>query len=411
MFYQATQANLNPLSPFRTKGTDPDAHAHSPRHANQAVLDSLFTTRELMPPPAFKASGMSFGDPFLPQYSQIHQDPFTEQSGPRTFPSRMNRKSSGSGDISMPERPPPSNEMDHSMPDYSRPSSPISSFTSLTMPELSRPTSPLNQSSGADSIVLSAQPDPSSRQTSKESLRGPNMKGFFDEADAFDAQSEISSQFNDMMETVSPRKLSVNVNSTNASARASSAANTPPPRTRPSAAAEARASSYAGMTRVTSNAGRSMELNCRRASEKIVGDRRESAQKQRETSGNLNIKGHDPVRKIPSDKIRGRKEGRLSEAGNEAKTKTDRSQFINLDEGSENPKSSLEGLQKRRRLSGPAGQAKGIDLDDNFDPDTPSKSKRHPEAGRTGLNNDKQKETARESSIIREPLGHLENKS
>ncbi len=268
-------SDSNPLSPRKAKKADPDTHAHSPRRgalANaggvSADLESTVAPQSLsngmtnpglgMLPPPFKAHRHQIGDPFLSQYH--YHDSF---NGISEHPIRRNpfqgdtRHTSSSGDISMQDAPPRSTTSDEVMADYIRPLSPSTRLHSYSLNHSSRSFSPEGYhtlSLLGPSVVRSRSP-PYDRHVSAESLRGPRMQRLFDEFEVHserEAQLPEQSQFMEMIDAMSPRKVPESAQYPPINSRASSAANTPTASTRLSAAAEARASSYSGKVRSVS---------------------------------------------------------------------------------------------------------------------------------------------------------------
>ena len=388
MFFQASQQIWSPLSPFRKQEADPESHAHSPRthHATEqghtgaagvANPQGLLTDYDLMPPPPFRIHRQQGGDPFLPQYGHIQQDPFIDQQALQGHLAKFARKQSSSGDISMPDRPPrshpTSSEQDQSMPDMSRPLSPVSSFYSYSMPDYSRPMSPASHRVRSDGVPPSSRHSTprSSRQVSVELLGGLQPGQLVDGGQDTDAPTvardydvtEYDNSFNDILNVPSPRRVNSSGIYAPANTRVSSATNTPPAVTRPSAAAEARALSYTGKSRTVSSKSRdpSVSIHTRQSSETLAKPistpQMDIAQRPCKEEG-PDTKGHEVIKERPAGKIKSRKEGRSSDADASVSEKGGRKFFIGHPElpGKENEgvdeiSTMLSGDQKRRRVS------------------------------------------------------------
>ena len=342
MFYQALQPECNPLSPRMEKSIDPDAHAHSPRRgvaANRASASAKLDNTA--PPPSFSSGMMQSGmtmppppfrvdrrqsDPFFPQCS--HHDPFSgigEHVYRRRFLQDSTRGTSSSGDISMQDAPSLKSRStlgDELMADYIRPLSPLSSYKSYPMNEYPRPISP--ESHRALSLpALPVAPSPSppqNRQVSDESLRGPRMQRLFNEVDAqseHEAQYPEDSQFSEMIDAMSPCKSPGSGYLPPANTRASSAANTPPTATKPSAAAKARALSYSAKNRSVSHTTRDLPPLTHIRTSEIALEPQNKYQRaescQSEFSDETAAKLQKVVKNPPSTNVKSKKENRASE--------------------------------------------------------------------------------------------------
>ena len=344
MFYQIQHQDLNPLSPRKDKDPDPDSHAHSPRHRTpptaSAKLDSMVLPPNfsygmmqagmLMPPPSFGFPGPQVCDPFLPQYS--HNDPFSgigEHVYRRRFLQDYTRQTSSSGDVSMQDAPPKSRSTisDQPMLDYVRPHSAVSSYKSYPMNDYPRPLSP----EGRRSFSLLLPPNPrlkspaESRHVSTESLRGPRMQRLFSEIEAQGDHETLlpeHSQFAEMFDAMSPRRVLGSGYYPPANTRVSSATNTPPATSRSSAAAEARALSYSGKSRSVSNTTRDLPPPTHSRSPSEIAPRART--KSRKSDSRQSEIGDEPinnpqkvVKKALSTNVKSRKENRANETGRE----------------------------------------------------------------------------------------------
>jgi len=321
IWYQSAQQFHNPLSPRKMKEADPDSHAHSPRRESPKKDGARSNVdRPIAPPrmpksfanpPAFRQSAISR----MP-FSAYSQDPFIGSSEATNWESwkHATRNSSGSGDISMPDHfTASSSGRDQSMTDYSRPISP-SSFRSNPMPDYPRPTSAASKptSDWERSLYGTVRAD----IVASEKGEGATEVA----ASEHDHNSEEHvSQFTEMMAALSPSRTSNSGTHAPANTRVSSANNTPPAAPRPSAAAEARASSYSGKVRTVS-------ITTRDPPPPIVPLNVDSAPKSRSSSRNSeshHADGHDDgtpkasstIKKKPTGSVKSRKEGRSSDVG------------------------------------------------------------------------------------------------
>lgn len=138
--------------------------------------------------------------------------------------------------------------------------------------------------------------------------------------------NEQESSFNDMMAAYSPRKDTNSGTTAPANTRVSSAANTPPMATRPSAAAEARASSYSGKPRAASLTTRDPPPPyTREASDTDANKRceyRKPETRQPEIDDEPVGKADAKPAKRPTIRVKGRKEGRSSKIQGDTPTKS-----------------------------------------------------------------------------------------
>ena len=350
MFYQMSYPDYNPLSPRKVKNADPDAHAHSPRRGALAGTSNAIATRDSsiaphslldgkihpgmgMLPPPFKAHRHLAGDPFLSQYH--YHDSFNGIAEP---PFRRNlfqgdgRHTSSSGDISMHDAPARSATSDEVMVDYIRPFSPTSRLNNYALGQSSRPFSPegYRTLSLLEPSSIRSRSPPHDRHVSAESLRGPRMQRFFDEFDLqSDREAQLSeqSQFAETIDAMSPRKVPISTQSASKNTRVSSAANLPTPSTKPSAAAEARASSYSGKNRSTSQASFNLpQVNHAQLPFQIASKSRSGSHKHEPLQPSIankeihdkNIRDpHKVVRLSPSAIIKSRKENKPNEMDQE----------------------------------------------------------------------------------------------
>ena len=391
------------------------------------------------------------------------------------------RQSSSSGNFSMPDAPPKSiSDHDKSMPDYSRPPSLDSSYHSYPEYEHSRPMSPTSSYAPSLSAPFAPQPlSPSGSRrisASAEYLRGPRIRKLsndaerslpgpsasrprleyalpgpsasrprspsgpvpvdpktglsleaatvatwpLDEEEAFRREAFEPSQFVELYESISPRRLTGSGIFAPTNTRVSSAANTPPAAPRPSAAAEARALSYGGKDRTVSNATRDLPpaTLSRAITEpepklKARVTSRKSDSRQSKIRDEPSPKPQKIVKKTPSLSVKGRKENRTSEIGLEESTESQRK--TSTTSVALQNKENIDALHpsggdsKRRRVSNP------FDTDTALAAETivqtsPRKTSFNAES--KGVSPNKMNEIdelTAEGIITRTPFGHLEN--
>lgn len=385
MFYQIHHEDLNPLSPRKDRDPDPDSHAHSPRRCvpatatndlvklNSMVPPSSFSygmmqRGMMMPPPPFRVSGAQLGDSFPPQYS--HHDPFSsigEHAYRRRFLQDFTRHTSSSGDVSMRDAPPKSRSTisDQSMLDYGRAHSPVASYKSFPVNDYQQPLSPESHRSFSFNIPPGLRPltPDGSRQVSAESLRGPRMQRLFSEIGPQcerETPLQEQSQFAEMVDAMSPRKVLDSGCYPPVNTRVSSATNTPPPASRSSAAAEARALSYSGKNRSVSNGTRDQPppTYSRTPSDippKIRTKSRKSESRQSEIGNEVASNPPTVIKKTPSTSIKSRKENRTSEIALEdvvnLRRRTSSGSALVQEKENEEMSHPSSGDKKRRRIS------------------------------------------------------------
>ena len=441
MFFQASQPNSSPISSHKKKGLDPDSHAHSPRSTRQANLGFLdiavggtLTDAQMMPPPAFKTSRQADEDPFFSQFGMSKPDPVFEGGFLRDIQPQPRRKVSSSGDISMPDRPPrsslASSEHDQSMVDYTRPVSPVSSLRSYSMPDYSRPSSPIsrrNRSSGIPSWSRPGTPI-GMRQVSTESSKSPRILKLTDGGHDVERQSsmqkidpvEHNGLPNDHLEAISPHRLVRSDGSAPVTSVINSALNTPMPAAKPSAAAEARASSYSGKARNASNTSRDASNAQVRASLEAVARSASNSSKcvqhRPEIGLDSGTRREEMSTKIPSVVIKSKKEGKTREASDGNLVKPDHNTVVQETMSFDKENTDLAesnllpiGDQKRRRTSGKAFSATKEEQDAN-DIESPKRrsSKHHAKTESPCKPNDVDDLTS-EGVVARRPLGELDN--
>ena len=358
MWYQALPQFKNPLSPRKAKDVDPDSHAHSPRRESEQGRSIMTPSSTTHATPISRAlempSALSFATANKHGESRnvIHQqpihlpDPFVgDTRAQRGLPSSFSqwlreyqKHPPSIGDVSMRDRSTvSSSDHDQSMPDYSRPISP-NSLQSIQMADYSRPPSYSSALSHtyADSHPPSTSSSEASRQASdwehaisavysvpmvgSQHSKGQNPNQTTRVEDAgkeasttgdSGTEEQNSSYFEEGLAAYSPGRVPTAGINAPANTRANSAANTPPAATRPSAAKEARESSYTGKTRVasiTTREGPSPAI--RSASEGNVRTRTSS---HTPTSGkDVNVSKPQAIMKTPSSDVKGKKEGRVT---------------------------------------------------------------------------------------------------
>lgn len=428
MFFQtAAQQGRSPFSPRRTKEIDPDSHAHSPRNQytdaqrTTAMSSNLPESCDAMPPPAFRVPRNQGGDPYLPRYGNPNSDPFTEEQIFQAHARSIYHRLSSSGDISMPDRPPKSrfasSENDQSMADFSRVPSPVGSFRSYPMPDYSRPISPVGNHTrcdGAPSSSRTVSPR-SSKQLSTESWRhsrpSDDDQGLGSELTLCEiGLSDFQHQLDERMANISPRKPSSSGISAPANTRVSSASNTPPAGTKPSAAAEARASSYSGKARTTLSAPRDSQQTSHtgKASDKHSRYRsipHETPQTPQppEDEDDSDPTSYDPVVKTPSDKVISKKEGKSSSNQLEHRRLAEPIDVHNKENiGMGRDEESSGGDLKRRRFNSQGSEKASLGTFERKCVMLDSKTRSRQE----DADGDHLK---REEVVNSEPLGHIEN--
>ncbi|KAL9129778.1 MAG: hypothetical protein Q9217_001854 [Psora testacea] len=405
MWCQAAPQFDNALSPCKAKEVYPDSHAHSPRrepsqsrcgitpstepyHLHNTKSVDATTTRQL---------AKSSGNMTLQQTVHL-SDPFVNDGRPMgTTPSSslhwqkdLQRCQAYNGGGAMAAHTTlSSRDHDQSMPDCSRPLSPTSlrsvqtpdytrspSFTSErghATPELSHPSSFWSracsrQMSGWEQALSGFGPLPVSvvqeaAHTSLETTGGQPADGRTPSGQhAPDIEEHVGGLFEDGIAVCSPDRFGISGNLTPVNTRASSAANTPHATSRPSAAKEARVSSYSGKARVVSLATRNLPPSAVRSNLESSAKPRSTSYKS--ASGILENKDittlytQPVITKTPSGNIKGRKEGKAGEIGLEVpcndETKAFRASSRDYNKG--NPHTSEEtitprGDSKRRRIS------------------------------------------------------------
>ena len=402
MWYQATPQFKNPLSPRKAKEVDPDSHAHSPRHeagkrypimTPTSISDAAPVNRDLgktstsksaatssheRPPNHIHRNSIELPDPFVGNTCSVGGIPssFSQWLGDyRKLPPSIS-------DIAMRDRSTvSSSDHDQSMPDYSRPISPTS-LQSIQMTDFSRPPSFISALSqaAARSYPPSLSNHDESRQVSEweqylaglavepvpQRAKGQNTVQGTDVADhdkttstphCSNNEEHIDSLFEEGLTAYSPVRMPANGTFAPANTRASSAANTPPGATRPSAAKEARDSSYTGKARVASITTREvLPSSVRPASE---GSARICKASQIPTASKYGTGSkHEVDSKTPSSDVKSRKEGRTANIELDVPPKHQqnltRTTPTNLDK--ENSREEDEAIlpagdQKRRRTS------------------------------------------------------------
>ena len=415
MWWQGQQQFHNHTSQ-PTGLADAEAHAHSPRcqqnhqDVSEAQPEKAMTTshisQELVAHPAFRATGILGNDPFWSQHGPMH-DPFTGAATSNSFYKTV--ATYHPGELSKPSSRSTSTSHDESMPDYSRPLSPVSSRRSYPMPDYSRPATV-----------------PGSRRPSDLADSAIYDFGFsrLDSMLQSHQAQETENQFEDLIAAFSPRKHSSNSGiSAPSNTRVNSAANTP--QLKPSgtsAAAKERVSSYASHPRSVSVTTRdphlphSAQASCNgkkstsSAPWKVVADMNHEVIETKSQSETV-------VKKRPIGRPRGRKEGKTSEAGgsNAPMSKVQRNSTLGSlsTQGKENESMGAKATSdgKRRRASNIAGSK--VALEDrltNYDGSSPTRkvSKVGPQGSPCKDIIDLDDLTA-EGVVTRAPLGELEN--
>lgn len=255
MWYQPAQPSYNASSSREVKETDIDAHGHSPRRRSESFGSDIDKSGPAMPappafqrpmaPPALPAHGSDLRKIDWPPSSTIH-DPFVEAG------------------LSLYRRWRSSSE-DQLMLDYS------------------------DTTTSASSRSI----------TNTNSVTTKPGTGLPQEQDSFD----------DMLNTSSPDKDGLSGYFAPANSRASSAANTPSIRTKPSALAEARKASYPQEhTRAVSITIREPPLTANRQTSDISMTSRFS-----DENAAFNISLDSKIQGKPTGDVKGRKEGKGNE--------------------------------------------------------------------------------------------------
>ncbi|MCJ1374044.1 hypothetical protein MMC20_005274 [Loxospora ochrophaea] len=353
MWYQPSQPIYSFSSPLDFGIVEPDLHAHSPRRRSGLLSHSRERTVPILP------SASSFFSPMPPPpapnlRSDVKEpdwslpsviDPFVEHV-PSFVPSRRIGRSS-----------------DEEMPDYSRPLTPASS-RNTDWGGLSRPSSALQNSS-----------------CQLEEL-----------TNALDSRNTVSN------ETVGLAKSKV-----------SSAANTPPIQTRPSAAAEARAASYPQMsTRTVSLTSKDLLLATRDSSDTSMksgfSEDQVESKEQRDTKIHLR----------PARQVKGRKEGR----GSDEILSNGRGKSLNgcVCQGQkENTKATVETTVvisdgKRKRADTVSGSGAPASIDDEEEAINSSPTRKPSRKQQRGpLSGNVVHDSSIEGTTARSPLNTLDN--
>ena len=211
----------------------------------------------------------------------------------------------------MKDRSRPTSDIhDEPMPDATRPSSSANSRRSHPMPDYSRPQSlassrQVSWYTGEDSAAMKVA-----------------HLDYVEEKAEVDEQAR-DSQFNDLMDQLSPRDFSANSGiSAPSNTRVNSAANTPPEK--PSMAAELRAISFAGMPRSVSGSRRDPSIpfitrfssnNCVNPSSENSRSASRPSELHHETGQDIQDKSKKKPVGRPAGNVKSRKEGRTSETG------------------------------------------------------------------------------------------------
>ena len=258
MWYQPSQPLYSIASPTKLEASDPELHAHSPRRRDGSIgslrgritttIPSPLSTYRSMPPPPIPGSEQ---EAKASQWtsSTLMPDPFVE-NGRRFMQTRYMARSS---------------EEDQLMPDYSQSITPASSRNA---------TNDFTILGGPSSVLPNNDP-----------------------------------QFDELINTLRSRNENSSGTSAPANTRASSAANTPPIQTRPSAAAEARAASYSqGRPRAVSMTSRDVPppMSCENS------DASMNFLFSEEKAG-IKDQANPKVLSKPTSDVKSRKEGKASE--------------------------------------------------------------------------------------------------
>ena len=302
MIYQLQNQCYSFPSPRKAQQPDPEAHGHSPRQRN-TIADAL-RSRMTDVPPSFCQDYHGLGHGSVPSSNIQFSHPYWQQI-PTTHDPSLD-----SGRFYAFARAAPSSSGDQSMPDYSR---------SLT------PASTRNTSNFQD----------------------PNTAM----ADAVTDDAESLDPF-----TYSPHRSVSNGTVAPANTRVSSAANTPPPnRTKPSAAAEARAHSY------SHSQVRAVSVTTRDPAKATIRESTDTSMKSRFSDSASEPRGQagGKIRRTPAEEVKGRKEGRGRELV-QGKPKTPCSDLAahydqeNSEQDANKCRVGSDGKRKRSAVSTPA---------------------------------------------------------
>ncbi|KAL9100270.1 MAG: hypothetical protein Q9163_004330 [Psora crenata] len=357
MWYQAALQFDNALSPHRAKEVEPDSHAHSPRKPgrirsglassneahhvlNNNTVDSGTVRRFPNTSANLRAKQpMHLADPFIGDLKPVDGRP----SSFLQWHKDSERSHSCSAEIARRDGSTvSSSDHDQSMPDYSRPLSPTSlrsvqmldysrqpSFTngrSRAMPDSSREPSlrsrvSSRQISGWEQALSGFGPLPVSMVQEAEQARlvptstHPAEDSITPDPRIPSIEEHMSGFFEEGIAAYGPERVKVNCNLAFVNTRASSVADTPPAGTRSSAAKEARNLSYSGKARVVSITTRDSPPSVAQPAPQ------DSAASHRSVSGRSEKKDiftpNTPpaIKKLPSDNVKSRKEGRVSGIG------------------------------------------------------------------------------------------------
>ncbi|KAI9855628.1 MAG: hypothetical protein M1830_006452, partial [Pleopsidium flavum] len=261
MWYQPSQPfyNASSLSPRKTRKEGPDAHGHTPRRrdsyarsfgdVNTAPVPIPSHIYKSMPPPAVPGRGPLLKDPYWSAPPSM-PDPFLDNSQGPSYESFAGR--SGSEDLSMP--------------DYSHSITPASSRNISGSNNMHRKPPSVTEPIGDD-------------------------------------------QYDMLINVISPRKDGMSGTFAPANTRRSSTVSTPNIVTRPSAAAEARAASYAQ--------GHSRTVSFREPGPSTNRQTSDISMKSRYSEGAVESEGITEVNihSKPAGSVKGKKEGRGSDLG------------------------------------------------------------------------------------------------
>ena len=255
MWYQPAQPSYNTSSSRKVDEADVDAHGHSPRRRSESFSSDREKSGPAMPPPP------TFLRPMAPPALPAHESDLRNTHWP---PSATMHDPFVETGFSLYRRWRSSSE-DQSMPDYSDATTPASS----------------RDITNNNAI------------TNKPGLGLPHEQESFD----------------DMLNTSSPDKDGLSGCFAPANSRASSAANTPSIRTKPSALAEARKASYPQEhTRAVSITVREPPLVANRQTSDISMISRFS-----DENAAFNISLNSKIQAKPTRDVKGRKEGKSDE--------------------------------------------------------------------------------------------------
>ncbi len=410
MWWQGQQQFHDVTSP-RAEAADTDTHAHSPRRRQVSKDDSRARVDLAMAPPhmsqgstahpASRARNILSSDPFWSQHGPMH-DPFTGAANPTAFYKTVaTRNSTGSGDVLMPDQSrSTSTSHDDSMPDYSRPLSPANSYRSHPVLEYPRPSTLPAISDFASSAM--------------NGLGLSRLETMLQSHPGYDAES----QFEAMMDSISPRRDS-NLSGITApsNTRASSAANTPPRGIVNSFTAQDRASSYNGHPRSVSVTTRDPPPPAIRTSMGAVTVNSESfGSDVRHNVRDVGLQPDTVVKKRPVGRPKGRKEGKTGDLGGLEipAYNAQRRATTGSTNGKENTQGSAEKISggKRKRVTTATEPKTAFENRVvNHDASSPTRK-----VTKTGLKGDPSAEyidmddLTAEGVVARAPLGTLENR-